>query len=182
MNPGRNQRGVTLLELLIAIVVIAILVTWAVPNFQETIRSNQVAAQNNELIGLIHLARNEAIRRNPQGATVNERTVQVQLVQLTAPAERWQGFVRPPSAGAPPPGCPVGTIRCSENQRVVLSFPSGASVVRFDNRGYSVNNSGDITAVNLQLVHVNANSPRHRRCVRVFPGGQVVWEEGACPT
>ncbi len=178
MYPGRNQKGVTLLELLIAIVVIAILVTWAVPNFQETIRSNQVAAQNNELIGLIHLARNEAIRRNPQGATPNERTVRV---QLTAGAESWRGVVRPPSAiDPPPPGCPVGTIRCSENQRVVLSFPSGASDVRFDNRGYSVNNDGDITAVNLQLVHANANSPRHRRCVRVFPGGQVVSEEGTC--
>ena len=173
-----SNAGFTLVELLIAITVLAILAAVAVPSFAETLIRNQTAAQNNELVALIHLARNEAIRRNPQGSTIDERTVRVQLVPT---GNSWAGFVRPPTADVTAEGCPLGTIRCSENQSVALTLVDGPAPIRFDNRGYSVNLAGNPEGVRLQLVHARATSGRHRRCLTIFLGGQVQSDEGACP-
>lgn len=55
-------RGVTLVELLVTIAVLAILVTIGFPSFQSSLRSNRVASANNELIASLSLARSEAVR------------------------------------------------------------------------------------------------------------------------
>ena len=174
-----RTRGLTLLELMVTIAVLAVLATIAIPSFQETIRSNQVASQTNELISLLHLARNEAVRRNLQGDSVSARTMRV---ELASNGSVWEAFVHPPGDDETADGCPQGAIRCSEGRSVTLSVvaPSGSSLVRFDNRGYSVNIQGAPVEARLQLIHDNATSDRHRRCVRVFPGGQVAFDEGVC--
>lgn len=169
--------GVTLLELLVAIAIIAILLVVAVPSFNETIRSNQVSSQTNELVSLIHLGRNEAVRRNPQGTLPDGRTVRV---QLEPDGFSWEGYVRPPTDDDTADGCPLGAVRCSDNSAVALTIIQGTSPVRFDNRGYSVNAAGAPTQVRLQLIHERAATDRHRRCITVFPGGQVETRDGAC--
>ncbi len=58
------SRGFTLVELMLAIVVAAILLTVAVPSFTSVIRNNRMAAAVNALSGAIQLTRMEAIRRN----------------------------------------------------------------------------------------------------------------------
>ena len=175
----RFNAGFTLVELLIAITILAILAAVAIPSFAETIIRNQTASQNNELIALIHLARNEAIRRNPQGGSIDERTVRVQLVPN---GNSWAGFVRPPSVDEAVVGCPEGTIRCSENQSVAMTLVENAAPIRFDNRGYSVNDEGSPTVARVELVHARATltNDRHQRCLTIFPGGQVRSLEGAC--
>ena len=174
----RFNAGVTLIELLITITVIAILAAVAVPSFAETLIRNQTASQNNELVALIHLGRNEAIRRNPQGGSIDTQTVRVELAPN---GNSWAGFVRPPTDDETADGCPEGTIRCSENQSVVLTLVDGPAPIRFDNRGYSVNAAGNPARVRVQLNHVRASSDRHRRCLTIFPGGQVRSDEGVCP-
>jgi prepilin-type N-terminal cleavage/methylation domain-containing protein len=115
----RFNAGFTLVELLVTIAVIAILATIAIPSFAETLIRNQTASQNNELVALIHLARNEAIKRNLQGGSIPEQTVRVELVPN---GNSWEGFVRPPTDAETAEGCPLGAIRCSENQSVVLTL------------------------------------------------------------
>ncbi|WP_343032228.1 prepilin-type N-terminal cleavage/methylation domain-containing protein [Allochromatium palmeri] len=44
-TPGRFQRGLTLLELLVTLSIAAILVTLGVPGFQDLIRNNRAATQ-----------------------------------------------------------------------------------------------------------------------------------------
>jgi type IV fimbrial biogenesis protein FimT len=56
--------GFTLLELLIAISVAAIALAIAVPSFTGIITSNRLSATANELIGSLHQARMQAIKRN----------------------------------------------------------------------------------------------------------------------
>lgn len=58
----KNQ-GFTLVEMLITLVIGVILLTWAVPSFQETIRQNRLSTEANELITALNLARSEAIKR-----------------------------------------------------------------------------------------------------------------------
>lgn len=60
--PG--QRGFTLVELMVAIAVIAILLMIAVPSFQEAALGSQLRAVANDLVASTHLARSEAIKRN----------------------------------------------------------------------------------------------------------------------
>jgi type IV fimbrial biogenesis protein FimT len=58
-----NQSGVTLLELLAVLAVSAILLTIGIPSFASLIHSSHVTSATNELVGSLHLARAEAIKR-----------------------------------------------------------------------------------------------------------------------
>ncbi|MFP4209434.1 MAG: GspH/FimT family pseudopilin [Wenzhouxiangella sp.] len=59
----RSQRGLTLLELMITIAVLAILVTAGIPQFQRLIQSNQTTSGANDLLSSLQLARSESVRR-----------------------------------------------------------------------------------------------------------------------
>jgi len=64
MHSNSNaQRGFTLMELMFTITVLAILLGLAVPSFLDTVRNNRLITQNNEFIGALNLARNEAWKR-----------------------------------------------------------------------------------------------------------------------
>ncbi|MCP5419138.1 MAG: GspH/FimT family pseudopilin [Gammaproteobacteria bacterium] len=57
-----KHRGFTLIELLITVVIAALVLTFAVPGFQNIIRNNRRAAQVNEFVTSLNLARSEAIK------------------------------------------------------------------------------------------------------------------------
>lgn len=63
LNPARQTRGFTLLELLIGLAVAAILVTLAVPGMTRLMRESQAGAAVNDLVYALRLARNEAVTR-----------------------------------------------------------------------------------------------------------------------
>lgn len=172
--PASRQHGITLIELMVTIAVIAILATIAVPSFQEIVKRNQISAQTNELIALIHLARNEAIRRNPVDDFV-------ELDLAVGNGASWEGAVFPPGDSDTAEGCPVGAIRCASHSRSVLTNPPDNKYkLYFNNRGYSVDENGDLVEVELQLIHEAATSERHKRCITIFLGGQVESDDDEC--
>lgn len=64
MKPSRQLRGFSLVEVLITIVIAAIILGIGVPSFRNLIINNRIVSQTNEIIGVISIARSEAIRKN----------------------------------------------------------------------------------------------------------------------
>jgi type IV fimbrial biogenesis protein FimT len=58
-----RAQGMTLIELLTAVLVVAILMGLAVPSFREFTQNNRTIAATNELVTALNLARSEALRR-----------------------------------------------------------------------------------------------------------------------
>ncbi|ROO25509.1 GspH/FimT family pseudopilin [Salinisphaera orenii] len=58
-----GSRGFTLLELVVALTVAAILVAVAIPSYQSLIERNTLAATVNDLVGDLNYARSEAVTR-----------------------------------------------------------------------------------------------------------------------
>ena len=58
-----RAQGMTLIELLTAMLVLAILMGIAVPSFREFSSNNRTVAATNELVTALNLARSEALRR-----------------------------------------------------------------------------------------------------------------------
>ncbi len=59
----RKNNGFTLVELLIAMVVIVVLLAAGVPGFREFVKNNQVSGQAANLIIALQLTRSEAVKR-----------------------------------------------------------------------------------------------------------------------
>jgi len=165
--------GFTLVELLIVIAVLAIGLTIAVPSMQEFLKNNRVAAQNNELVALISLAKSQAIRRNEDWQ-----------VQLTSTDVGWDGQVRPREERdleeELDAGCPEieGAIRCSDFQGVKLT---GATTLTFNNRGYVDREDGGFQPVELTLAHQRCTRDRQARKIEVLATGQVSSTATDCP-
>jgi len=59
----RREGGLTLIEILIALTVISILLTVAVPALQNFITRNRMSSEVNAFVASLHLARSEAVKR-----------------------------------------------------------------------------------------------------------------------
>lgn len=139
-------RGLTLIELVITIAVLAILLTVAVPSITELLKNNRMAGQATELVGVMTFARSEAIRRNAQI-----------LVDLSiVDSSTWNVTVTGPD----------GTVlRDITNERVGLSEDR---TFTFTNRGYL----DPFNEVTFSLTHENCSSGRQRRNFTMERTGQ----------
>lgn len=59
-----KQCGATLLELIVVLAVSAILLTIAVPGFSGLVHASRLTSATNALVGSLHVARSEAIKRS----------------------------------------------------------------------------------------------------------------------
>jgi len=57
------MRGVTLLELLIALVIVSVMVTVGIPSFNSVMNNQRLTASTNEVVTAMNLAKSEAIKR-----------------------------------------------------------------------------------------------------------------------
>lgn len=59
-----NNKGFTLVEMMITLAIAAILLTVAVPSFQAFIENNRLATNANNFISMLQYAKSEAVKRN----------------------------------------------------------------------------------------------------------------------
>lgn len=74
-----HQEGVTLIELLVALSVIAIIIAVGVPALRNFFTLNQMSAAVNDVVSSIHLARSEAVKR--------------ELPTRVCPSENWDADI-----------------------------------------------------------------------------------------
>ena len=59
----RHDKGFTVIELMITVLVAAIVLGVGIPNFQEFLANNRMATSANDVITALHAARSEAVKR-----------------------------------------------------------------------------------------------------------------------
>lgn len=166
-------RGITLLEMLVTLAILAIAATIATPALTQVIHNNRIASQNNELVALISLAKSQAVRRNSD-----------YVVEFATNAESWGAYLnRQLTAVAPTngddgldPTCSEDAVRCAEHGRVALSVDSNGDALTFDQRGYL----RPLQARTLALQHVPCQGERQRRVITITATGQISSESAPC--
>lgn len=63
-SPRGPARGLTLIELMIVLVLLAITLSMGAPLMQDLMQSNRLRAESSRFLGAINLARSEAVMRN----------------------------------------------------------------------------------------------------------------------
>ena len=159
---GRQQAGVTLVELIVTLSVVAILAAMAVPSFKGMILNRQISASAESNLNALQLARAEAVRRNAQVSFVlnADSTWTVGCVTVTA-------------------SCPAtiqgSTIGDGANSAVTItSTPAGGNVVAFNSFGTVVPVVSTLTQLDFTLpVAVLPASQAHPLRVEIGAGGSA---------
>lgn len=176
----RRVQGFSVIELMIAIAVVAILITVALPSFQQSLRSNRVSTASNELITSLSLARSEALR-NPRGAVICSS--QDGATCAGDWNDGWIVWIDADGNGLPG-GAGDRLLRAIEgNDRLDITAaapggPTFANRILFDNRGRVDNN--DARVLTVRYAECNAGD-RHQVQINVSRTGQVRSTRQACP-
>jgi type IV fimbrial biogenesis protein FimT len=151
--------GFTLIELMIAITIMALLLFIALPNFSIWMQNTQIRTAGEAILNGLQLARAEAIRRN----TIVELRMDT--------ASGWTVSVVGPPAEAIQSRLPgEGTATA-----VVTIAPAGATKITFNGFGSIANNidgSAAITEIKIDSASIAAADSREL-CVLVRTGGTV---------
>ena len=157
-----SQKGVTLIELMIAIGVLAIIATMAVPSMQKIIDNNRVTSQANAILSAITLARSEAVKRG------------VNMSFVAVGADYTNGWcVRLETAA----DC-SNAVKAGETSDGIIF--GGPTTITFDARGQKASGGSAEETVTLQPDHCITGEIR-RREIDINVGGRARIEGAACP-
>lgn len=147
------QNGVTLIELMIGISIMAILLAAGLPSFQTWIQNTQIRTSTESVQNGLQLARAEAVRRNEQ------------ISFILGTGTSWT--VQTVSAGTVPAGTVLQSGLSSEGSVNVTPTvtPTGATTATFDPLGRLTNPSTAPTQIEMKIPSMPTNVGRPLRIV-----------------
>lgn len=94
MSVPRQQNGITFLELMIVLVIVAILALIGVPGFQSAVQNNRITAATNDLIASLQQARMAAIKHAQNGVVCASQAPNATTPQCDSSGNGWeQGWI-----------------------------------------------------------------------------------------
>ncbi len=180
-NPGpadlksRTAKGFTLIELIMAIALLAIFIALAVPSFFTAIQNNRITVQSNDLLTAFHLARSEALKRNqPVVVCASEDG-------LTCDGDWTDGWIVAEDSATPGAGAPtiVRVLRVWSGPPGGFEI-TGPDVLRFLPRG-SMDAAMGVTFPATVQVRVDGCRGDQARDILIDRSGRVASERLACP-
>lgn len=183
----RDQRGFTLIELMVTIAVLAILLVVAVPGFDLVRNVSRLSAGANDVVTGLQLARSEAIRRNA-------RVVFCQSGDAVTCSDSaaWTGWIVATDRNADGDFADAeevirtGTIAGGMQVRGSPAFANTAGRVTFGSDGMAPGIGGAALLTATVAVCIATNSPpENQRLVHIIAGGRTAVARGngagACP-
>lgn len=168
-----RERGFTLVELMITLVIAAIVLTLAVPGFRDLIQNNRITTQANELVSALNLARMEAIRQGTP-VSVCASADQASCSGANNWATGWIVFTDPDGDGNITGGETLLRAWGALAGNPTLSENGGASRVQYQNNG--------TTGAPFNFTHtIPGCTGNQQRTIGVSAAGRVGVTTGACP-
>lgn len=191
-TPFRDERGFTLIELMIALAVAAIILVFAVPSFQAVINGNRLTAAANELLAGLQTARIESIRYHRRTVVCLSRNAH-SATPSCAPAgardaDGWIAFVDGNRDGAYSAGSDT-LLRTGRAPRGILLLASpgvpAPGQVTFRPDGFAPDAAGTgLLAAAIDLCMPTTRPPENVRRVAIAAGSRTgvsaVAAGGAC--
>jgi type IV fimbrial biogenesis protein FimT len=154
--------GFTLIELMIAITIVAIFLMLAMPSFSEWLVNTRIRTAAESIANGLQVARNESVRRNAA----------VQFVKVAGTDTGWAV-----SCVAVTPGCPDTNVIQSRSagegsSAAITATPDNGNTVAFDNFGMKTTPVGATISFAVDTTNLPAAKSRDLR-VTVDAGGNV---------
>ena len=179
-----KNSGVTLIELLIAVAVLAIGAVLAIPSFTELVKNNRLTSASNNLVRALQLARSEAVKRNTRVAICRSQD-QAQCKTGTGWTDGWIVFVEDTRAA----GNTLGVVDASETANIIsqegplagtLQVTVFADVIWFNASGRPVDKDGNATSGDIKVCDDRKGT--YGNTVALNATGQVrLVKEASCP-
>lgn len=176
--PGgwRDQRGFTLVELLITLAVAVVLIMIAVPSFRAITLSSKLTTTANDMVASLNIARMEAIKRNANIQFCSDLAANNTSDSLGTQCGTQAGAV----VAATGPDVRAATVGLSSP----LRLNGNIVAIRYGGQGlgHRVNNTTPYTGTVADICTSVVSSNNHR-VIRMVAGSiiQTTTTSGACP-
>ena len=164
----KRNLGFTLVELMVALAVLVILISIAIPSFMNIIQNSRSAALANSIVIALNVARSEAVKRN---ALVNLCPSSDGATCMALPLDWTVGWIAQQNDGA--------TIQVWDAPDVgaLIAQTGGAAAVQFDGSG--------LMRLPAAAVTINSRYPnctgQQARQIQISITGRVSVTRVACP-
>lgn len=173
---SKRSAGFTLMELMIAIAVLAVLLSLAWPSFTTALATNRLAVASNSMIAGVNLARSEGVRSKRAGGLCPSADGAVCGNDWSAGWLVWNDANQDGAKGADEPA-----IRYFQGNPAQLSVTATAvlPVIVFDRRGRMTAPNAN-AQFNARAVHCAAGAAGGQRNLTITRAGQVRIQKAAC--
>lgn len=185
MNIVRKiEQGFTLIELIVAMAVLAILVVIASPSFEAVFNNNKLTSNANEMLSVLQTARMESVKRNARVVVCRNDTPDTAIACNTA-AGPWVGWMSFADDGAGGGTARDGVRNGTETvlYRGTFAAPvqlltspaisAGNSRFQFRSDGLAYSDAGILLNAQFSFCIVTTSPPQNARYITIGSGSRM---------
>jgi type IV fimbrial biogenesis protein FimT len=165
---SKRMSGVTLVELMMTLSLVAILMAIGVPSYKYVTNANRLAGEVNGLLGDMQFARGEAIKEG-QTVVICSSTDGATCSNSSSWKAGWIVFSDSNANGSVDAGETVRRVQNAFNSSDTLNADNNISAVSFNREGFAP--GGNIVTITL---HDSTADPKWTRCLKINIVGMLM--------